>query len=125
MVGTGRPGDLHYNVVQMAPAPLGEFEQLVLLAILRLDENAYGATIRRVIEDGTGRSVAIGAIYTTLDRLHGKGLLLASIGEPTTARGGRRRRLYTLAPKGRTALGRAYESWANMTRGLKPRLESL
>ena len=109
----------------MAPSTLGEFEQLVLLAILRLEDHAYGATIRRVIEDGTGRHVALGAIYTTLDRLHGKGLVAARVGDPTAERGGRRRKLYTLAPKGRTALGRAYESWANMTRGLKPRLESL
>ena len=109
----------------MAPSTLGEFEQLVLLAILRLEEGAYGATIRRVIEEGTGRNVAIGAIYTTLDRLHGKGLVTATVGDPTPERGGRRRKIYALRPKGRAALGRAYESWENMTRGLKPRLESL
>ena len=109
----------------MPPAYLGEFEQLVLIAVLRLQDDAYGATIRRLIEEQTRRQVAIGAIYTTLERLHAKSLVTARIGDPTPERGGRRRKIYRLAPKGRTALGRAYEGWANMTRGLEPRLESL
>lgn len=116
---------LHYHVVQMAPSALGEFEQLVLLAVLRLGDDAYGATIRRVIEEATGRQIAIGAVYTTLERLHGKGCLRARVGEPTAERGGRRRRLYALSPKGRAALARAYEAWTNMTRGILPRLEDL
>jgi len=103
----------------------GEFEQLVLLAVLRLGEGAYGATIRRLIEASTGRSVSIGAVYTTLERLHVKGYVRPHVGAPTAERGGRRRKIYTLAPKGRTALARAYESWSNMTRGLEPRLEEL
>jgi DNA-binding PadR family transcriptional regulator len=115
--------DLHYNVIQMTdPAYLGEFEQLVLLAVLRLEDDAYGATIRRLIEDATGRDVSIGAIYTTLDRLLAKGLVTSHVGEPTGGRGGRRRKIYTLERSGRAALARAYASWANMTRGLKPKL---
>ena len=116
---------MHYNVVQMKDAHLGEFEQLVLLAIVRLGDDAYGATIHRAIEDGTGRQVAIGAIYTTLERLHAKGYVRASVGAPTAERGGRRRKLYALSPAGRAALGRAYAGWSNMTRGLKARLEDL
>src|SRR3954454_17449813 len=106
----------------MPPAYLGEFEQLVLLAVLRLEDEAYGATIRRLIQEATGREVSIGAIYTTLERLHGKGLVKARIGEPIGERGGRRRKIYTLERAGHEAIARAHESWLNMTRGLKPKL---
>jgi DNA-binding PadR family transcriptional regulator len=106
----------------MGAAYLGEFEQLVVLAIVRLQDNAYGATIARAIEDGTGRQVSVGAIYTTLERLQGKGLLSTRIGPPTTERGGRRRKLYALTPSGQKALARAYESWTTMARGLKGRI---
>lgn len=109
----------------MAPGHLGEFEQLVLLAVLRLGDDAYGATIRRLIEDTAGRAVGIGAVYTTLERLQAKGLVSARIGEPTAERGGRRRKHYALERPGRAALARAYASWTGMTRGLKPKLEAL
>lgn len=109
----------------MTPTALGEFEQLVLLAILRLKDEAYGATIRRLIEANTGRGVSIGALYTTLDRLHGKGYVRAQVAPPTAERGGRRRKVYGLTPAGRQALARAYFAWTNMTRGLKPTLEEL
>lgn len=101
---------------------LGEFEQLILLAILRLEDDAYGATIRRVIEEATGRELSIGAIYTTLERLHEKGYVTPRLGEPTGERGGRRRKIYTLTAAGHAALTHAYESFLNMTRGLRPRL---
>lgn len=105
-----------------SPTYLGEFEQLVLLAVLRLEDHAYGATIRRLIEDATDRDLSIGAIYTTLERLHAKGHVTPHVGEPTGERGGRRRKIYTLTPNGHSALSRAYASFANMTRGLKPKL---
>jgi PadR family transcriptional regulator len=101
---------------------LGEFEQLVLLAILRLDDDAYGATIRRLIQAATDRDVSIGALYTTLERLHDKGYVTPHLGEPTGERGGRRRKIYTLTAAGRSALARAYESFTNMARGLRPKL---
>jgi DNA-binding PadR family transcriptional regulator len=101
---------------------LGEFEQLVLLAVLRLDDDAYGATIRRLIEEAADRDVSIGAINTTLERLHGKGYLTPHFGAPTGERGGRRRKVYTLTASGRNALARAYASFTNMTRGLRPKL---
>src|SRR5690242_10887272 len=103
---------------------LGEFEQLVLLAIVRLEDDAYGATIRRLIEDATGRAVSIGAVYTTLERLHGKGLVTPHIAEPTGERGGRRRKVYTLQRAGRRAIARAFATWSTMTRGLQPKLSS-
>jgi hypothetical protein len=72
------------------PPYLGEFEQLVLLAILRLGDRASGAAIRELVEDGSGRTVWIGAVHTTLDRAAAKGLVRARVAEPD-APGGRRR----------------------------------
>ncbi len=106
------------------PVYLGEFEQLVLLAILRLGDNASGAAIREVVEEGSGRSVWIGAVHTTLDRAEAKGLVRWRVVEPS-APGERRRKVFSLEPAGRTALGHAYETWVRMTRGLRPKLESL
>jgi DNA-binding PadR family transcriptional regulator len=109
----------------MATGYLGEFEQLILLSVLRLEDAAYGATIRRAIEARTGRQIAIGSIYTTLERLEGKGYVRSHMGEPTAERGGRRRKLYDLTKDGRAALATAYETWNAMTHGLEPKLEAL
>lgn len=103
-------------------AYLGEFEQLVLLAIVRLGDDASGAAIREAVEDGSRRTVWIGAIYTTLQRLTDKGLIDASVVMPEVA-GQRRRKIFTLTAEGQAAIARAYDTWARMTRGLKPRLE--
>jgi PadR family transcriptional regulator len=73
-------------------APLGEFEQLVLIALFRLGPDADGATIRRDIEARTGRELSISAVYVTLERLEDKGLVRSHVGEPTAQRGGRRRK---------------------------------
>jgi PadR family transcriptional regulator PadR len=115
--------DYHYNVMVMAADTyLGEFEQLILLAVMRLEDDAYGATIGRLIEEATGRRISIGAIYTTLDRLQSKGYLRSRIGDPTGERGGRRRKIYSLDRLGHLAITRAFAAWTNMTRGLKPKL---
>jgi len=74
------------------PASLGEFEQIVLLAILRLGENAYGVTIRAEIAAHTKRKPVPGALYTTLDRMEEKGLVVSRLGDPTPQRGGRAKR---------------------------------
>jgi DNA-binding PadR family transcriptional regulator len=102
-------------------AYLGEFEQLVLLAILRLGPKASGGAIRAAIEEGGRRTVWIGAVHTTLDRLETKGLLRSRLVAPSVP-GERRRKVYALAPEGRAAITQAYETWARMTRGLKPKL---
>lgn len=86
------------------PDFLGEFEQLILLAVARLGDDGYGMTIRREIESRTGRSVSIGAVYTTLDRLERKGLVASRVGEPTPERGGRARRHFALLAPGARAL---------------------
>ena len=105
----------------MAPTYLGEFEQLVLLAILQLDDKASGAAIRQAVEDGGRRTVWIGAVYTTLERLEAKGLVRARVVTPDT--GERRRKHYALAAAGREAIVEAHETWQRMTRGLKPKLD--
>jgi PadR family transcriptional regulator PadR len=104
---------------------LGEFEQLVLIAVVRLDDDAYGATIRREIEERTDRKLSISAVYTTLDRLERKGFVRSRIGEPTSQRGGRRRKHFALQPAGARALRTAYNAFGAMTAGLERRLKTL
>lgn len=107
------------------PQPLGEFEHLVLIGLVRLGPEAYGATVRREIEQRTGRRVAISAVYTTLERLEQKGLVRSRIGEPTRERGGRRRRHFELLPLGARALRNAHEVFSRMSAGLERRLKTL
>lgn len=102
---------------------LGDFEQLVLLGVLRLDDGAYGAAIRQEIHQRSGRDVSINAVYTTLDRLEAKGFLKSWIGEPTQERGGRRRKFYAMRPSGVAALRQAYHAFTAMAEGLQNRLE--
>ena len=103
---------------------LGDFEQLVLLGVLRLDDGAYGAAIRQEIHQRSGRDVSINAVYTTLDRLEAKGLLKSWVGEPTPERGGRRRKFYAMRPAGVAALRQAYHAFTAMADGLQNRLET-
>jgi PadR family transcriptional regulator, regulatory protein PadR len=103
-------------------AQLGDFEQLVLLGVLRLADEAYGASIRQEIHARSGRDVSINAVYTTLDRLEAKGLLKSSIGEPTAQRGGRRRKFYAVTPSGVAAIRHAYRALQSMADGLEQRL---
>lgn len=105
------------------PAYLGEFEQLVLFAALKLDDEATGGAIRAAIADGSRRTVWIGAVHTTLDRLELKGLVRSRL-VPRADSSGRRRKVYSVRPAGRAAIGHAYTTWVRMTRGLKPKLES-
>lgn len=83
---------------------LGEFEQVVLLAVAHLAERGYGTTIRRDIERRTGRPVTVGAIYATLGRLETKGFVESWTGESTSRRGGRAKRHFRLLPAGARAL---------------------
>ena len=103
---------------------LGEFEQIVLLAVLRLGENAYGVTIWEEIEKRTGRPVMIGAVYATLDRLEVKHYISSKVGDPTPARGGRAKRFFKITTQGSTALARSREILASMWAGLDPILEA-
>ena len=103
---------------------LGEFEQLVLFAVLKLDGDAYGVRIRQEIEERTGREVSAGAIYTTLERLENRGYVAGRRDDESRGRG-RRRRYYELRPDGVSALYRSYSQLKEMARGLGTRLEAL
>ena len=104
---------------------LGEFELLVLLALLRLGNGAYGASIRRDIEERTTREVAIGTVYMTLTRLENKRMICSYLGNPSPQRGGRRRRHYLMDTAGQRALGRAYRTLRAMFQGLEGDLGEL
>ena len=106
------------------PKTLGEFEQSILFALLQLEsKEAYGVSIRRAIEERTGRPVSSGAVYTALDRLRDQGLVQSWVGDPTSERGGRRKRLYRLEPAGLEALGEAVRIFRSMSKGLLGRLD--
>ena len=97
----------------------------MLLALLRLGPDVYGATIRREIEERTGRELAISPVYTTLQRLEHKGLVRSRVGEPLPERGGRRRKHFELLPLGARALKAAYDAFVGMTAGVERRLKAL
>jgi PadR family transcriptional regulator PadR len=100
---------------------LGEFEQLVLFAVLQQDQ-PYGVTIRDAIEERTGRRASAGSVYTTLERLEARGLVSSHWGEPTAERGGKRKRFYRVKPAGREALARSWRAMRAMARGVAPKL---
>jgi PadR family transcriptional regulator, regulatory protein PadR len=106
-------------------APIGEFEQIVLMALLRLGNGAYGAAIRRHIEDRTRRKVSVSAVYVTLQRLEAKGMVVSYVGPATPQRGGRRRRHYLMDTEGARALGRAYRTFKVMSEGVESELDAL
>jgi PadR family transcriptional regulator, regulatory protein PadR len=83
---------------------IGEFEELVLLAILSQGDNAYGVSIHEALEEATNRSITIGSLYTTLSRLEEKGLVRSWIGEPSAERGGRAKRHYKIDSSARSLL---------------------
>ena len=99
---------------------LGEFEQLALLAIWRLGQDAYGTTVREEIEQATGRTVAIGSLYTTLERLREKGYVDSLWGDATPERGGRSKRFFTLTAAGGIALTRSMEGIRKLSSGFLP-----
>lgn len=122
--------DILNNVSQIRPddyfAPiLGEFEQLVLMALMRLGNGAYGASILKEIRDRTGRDPSEGTVYMTLGRLVDKKMIASYVGLPTHQRGGRRRRHYLIDKEGQRALGRAWRSVRAMGEGIEPALADL
>jgi PadR family transcriptional regulator, regulatory protein PadR len=97
---------------------LGSLEHIVLLAVARLDADAYGMTVRREIEKRTGRNISIGAIYATLERLQTKGYVSSALGDPTAERGGRAKRLFRIEADGQRALRASQEAIRKMAAGL-------
>jgi PadR family transcriptional regulator, regulatory protein PadR len=97
---------------------LGEFEHIVILALLRLERRAYGVTVRQEIEQRTRREVSIGAVYATLDRLETKGYVRSQRGDPTPERGGRSKRFFRVTALGVEAVSRTHQALRKMTEGL-------
>ncbi|MGH6692974.1 MAG: PadR family transcriptional regulator [Gammaproteobacteria bacterium] len=103
----------------MAPREfLGELEELVLLAVLRLGAEAYGAAILREMDEQAGRDVPRGSVYVALDRLEAKGFLTSRAGEPTPQRGGRARRMVAVTGAGLAALRRTHDVRERLRQGL-------
>ena len=103
---------------------LGAFEHLLLLALVRLGDDTYGVPIRDELEARTGRLVSPGAVYTALARLERRGLVRSQLGEPTPARGGKRKRCYRLTAKGAAAVRDAHIAVTQMAQGIKPKLQT-
>jgi len=101
---------------------LGEFELIVLLALLRVGENAYGVPIARVIEETTGREAAIGSVYAALERLEHKGMVASSLGDPTPERGGRAKRYFRVTRAGLQQARKTRKALVALWQGL-PQLE--
>ena len=101
-----------------APLNLGEFEQLILLAVLRLGDDAYGVTIRAQLAERAGRTIAPGALYTALERLEAKRAITSRMGNPTPQRGGRAKRYVKVTPVGMEALTRALQAYERLMDGL-------
>jgi PadR family transcriptional regulator PadR len=113
---------LFYSAEQMPRGELlGSLELIVLLALVRLESNAYGMTVRREIEERTGRNISIGAVYATLERLEAKGYVRSFLGEPTAERGGRAKRLFEIEAEGGRVLHASQEAIRKMTVGLRSR----
>jgi DNA-binding PadR family transcriptional regulator len=108
----------------MGSPHLGEFEHLLLLTVLRLSSGAYGLEIARDLDARAGRRVSRGALYTSLDRLEGKGLLRWSVASGAAPRDGLPRRLYTVTPAGVTALRESRELFRRMWRGIEDLLKA-
>jgi DNA-binding PadR family transcriptional regulator len=102
---------------------LGELEQLVLLAVLRVGKDAYGVPVHDEIQQRAGRDLTLGTIYKTLSRLEEKGLASSYIGEPTAERGGRRTRCYVVTAAGKRSLEAAFNTLRRMAAGLDVGLE--
>lgn len=107
----------------MTPRPgkgrhLGEFEFIVLAAVLRVGEEAYAVEIRRTIEESIDRKTAIGAVYATLDRLERKGYVTSHFGPPTPSRGGKAKRFFTVETKGVDALRTTLRNHLALAEGL-------
>src|SRR5437868_4696381 len=102
---------------------LGELEQIVLLGVLRVGNDAYGVPVHDEIERCTRRDLTLGTVYKTLSRLEEKGMVASHVGDPTPQRGGRRTRCFQVTRAGRQALQSSLRSLERMTAGLKVGLD--
>src|ERR1700732_4735121 len=98
---------------------LGSFELMVMLALIRLGENAYGVPISREIEERSGREVALGSVYASLERLEEKGLVSSELGEPTAERGGRAKKYFRVTPRGLREVHETQRALKRLWQGLR------
>ncbi|HLK69043.1 MAG TPA: PadR family transcriptional regulator [Bryobacteraceae bacterium] len=98
---------------------LGEFELLVMLTVIRLDDEAYGVPISREIEEATGRGVAFGTVYSTLERLEKKGFVSSRLGDATPERGGRAKRYFRATPTGLRTVRETKQSLTKLWQGIR------
>ena len=103
----------------MSGSYIGEFEHMVLLAIMQLGNFAYGVAIMDELEERAGRVSSRGATYMTLDRMESKGLIKSQMGKPTAERGGRAKRLFTVTPAGAEAVRRSQAAYRELSKGLE------
>ena len=101
---------------------LGEFEQIVLLAVLQLGDEAYGVTVRREVESSVDQDIARGGLYTTLDRLEEKGLLTSRVGGSTREHKGKPKRFFYVTPQGISALRKSRSVLLKLWSGIETRL---
>jgi PadR family transcriptional regulator, regulatory protein PadR len=97
---------------------LGTFDLMILLALMRLDDDAYGVPIAREIEETSGRVVALATLYATLTRLEKKGLVSSHLGEPTAERGGRAKRYFRVTARGLRAVREAQRVFTSLWTGI-------
>lgn len=103
---------------------LGDFELMVMLAVMRLRDNAYGIPISRVIEQESGREVALGSVYAALERLEARGYVTSHLGKPTAERGGRAKRYFRITPSGQGSVRETQQALIRLWQGL-PELEGV
>lgn len=102
----------------MTPTSAGDFEQQVLLAVWRLENDAYGVSVRDELEERAGRDVAHGAVYSTLMRLEKKGLVRSRLSDPTPVRGGKSKRYFVITAEGQEAVASARQAMDRLWEGL-------
>lgn len=103
---------------------LGGFQQLVMLAVVRLGEDAYGVRIQDELEQTAGRSVSISTVYVTMERLERRGYIASWLADPTPIRGGKSKRYYRVTRAGLRALRQSREELRKMWRGVESKLET-
>jgi PadR family transcriptional regulator PadR len=103
---------------QMSREALGNFELMVMSAVLKVGDEAYGIPIASEVESATGRNVLLGSVYAALERLESKGLVKSWLGDPTPERGGRAKKYFALTPKGLREVHRSRKALMTLWRGL-------
>ncbi len=106
-------------------AALGEFEHILLFALVGLGGEAHGVDLRKLVEEDTGRRRSPGAVHITLERLEARGFVTSRLGDPSPVRGGRRKRFYRLTPAGAVALKVSYEQLQRVAAGRLEQLDEL